>query len=89
MCNRSIFEDGRPVVHGLVGKPYGEWWEQPPVRTQWALGKPEVYNPLCGRCCLSGKSSQCTDLQQACAQVGADVVSFMYAYVHQMLHTSE
>jgi hypothetical protein len=43
VLRQDIFEDGKPVVHGLVGQPKQMGWERIPASTSWFLGLPEVF----------------------------------------------
>jgi hypothetical protein len=34
----DIFEDGKPVINGRIGKTGGWWWNKVPRSTQWLMG---------------------------------------------------
>ena len=41
---KDLFQNGKPVVRGLFGKPYDDWWSKVPKASTKAIGKLEPFN---------------------------------------------
>jgi hypothetical protein len=42
VVDESLFDQGRPIVIGKVGKPEGDFWSDVPKATEWAIGSEEI-----------------------------------------------